>query len=43
MTRQQVEKGVVVLLFLAALLLFHLSRESGKVKEKYYYEKYRPR
>ena len=43
MTRQQIEKGVVVLLFLTALLLFHLSREGAKVKEKMYYEKNKPR
>jgi hypothetical protein len=43
MTREQIEKGAVVLLFLAAILLFHLSRESARAKEKIYYEKYKPR
>ncbi len=38
MTRQQIEKAVVGVLFLAAILLFHLSRESAKAKEKLYYE-----
>ncbi|MCW3073256.1 MAG: hypothetical protein JWP69_325 [Flaviaesturariibacter sp.] len=43
MTRQQIEKGAVILLFLTAVLLFHLSRESAKAKEKIYYEKNKPR
>jgi hypothetical protein len=43
MTRQQIEKGIVALLFLTAILLFHLSRESAKAKEKMYYEKVKPR